>query len=411
MTSGFIPPHGGYQDLLSYRKSLIVYDATVQFCKRFLDKRDRTVDQMVQAARSGKQNIIEGSMASGTSKEMEIKLMNVARASLEELLEDYRDFLRTDGGALWDKNSKEAQFVRKQGRKKDESYMSYRTYLETRPGNVVSNIIICLIHQANYLLDQQIRQLEQAFLKEGGLRERMSKARRQARGINVIAVKCMAPAVVPYGTRCCSQHPLLFLADASGYKTLVFRVMPNRSLRIQILDVAAEFRIIDDTNVSGVQYRMGFDRVADRSASGIPAIICHQCDWFVGQIGQTEATFLVGCIPWRFAIPAAIQISRNFQTRTDSDSRYGVSFRINHFAAQSLLIRYQPNVRHVDCCVRLYRRTELLAHVSDFDISRHNDFNLIRVPFEQSIERIISGHVSVFFGDHLELVRHPVVWK
>ena len=93
MTSGFIPAHGGYQELLSYRKSLIVYDATVQFCKRFMDKRDRTVDQIVQAARSGKQNIIEGSMASGTSKETEIKLMNVARASLEELLEDYRDFL------------------------------------------------------------------------------------------------------------------------------------------------------------------------------------------------------------------------------------------------------------------------------------------------------------------------------
>ena len=103
MTSGFIPAHGGYRDLLSYRKSLIVYDATVQFCKRFLDKRDRTVDQMVQAARSGKQNIIEGSMASGTSKETEIKLMNVARASLEELLEDYRDFLRTNHGLLWDK--------------------------------------------------------------------------------------------------------------------------------------------------------------------------------------------------------------------------------------------------------------------------------------------------------------------
>jgi four helix bundle protein len=100
MTSGFIPAHGGYRDLLSYRKSLIVYDATVQFCKRFLDKRDRTVDQMVQAARSGKQNIIEGSMASGTSKETEIKLMNVARASLEELLEDYRDFLRTNHGLL-----------------------------------------------------------------------------------------------------------------------------------------------------------------------------------------------------------------------------------------------------------------------------------------------------------------------
>ena len=92
---GFIPPHGRYEELLSYRKSLIIYDATVRFCERFMDRRDRTVDQMVQAARSGKQNIIEGSMASGTSKESEIKLMNVARASLEELLEDYRDFLRT----------------------------------------------------------------------------------------------------------------------------------------------------------------------------------------------------------------------------------------------------------------------------------------------------------------------------
>ncbi len=182
MTSGFIPAHGGYQDLLSYRKSLIVYDATVLFCKRFLDKRDRTVDQMVQAARSGKQNIIEGSMASGTSKEMEIKLMNVARASLEELLEDYRDFLRTNDGMLWDKNSEQALFVRQLGRTKDESYTTYGSYLESRPGHVVANIVICLIHQANYLLDQQIRQLEQAFLKEGGLRERMSKARRQARG-------------------------------------------------------------------------------------------------------------------------------------------------------------------------------------------------------------------------------------
>jgi four helix bundle suffix protein len=182
MISGFIPAHGGYQDLLSYRKSLIVYDATIQFCKRFMNTRDRTVDQMVQAARSGKQNIIEGSMASGTSKEMEIKLMNVARASLEELLEDYRDFLRTNDGLLWDKNSEQALLVRKLGRTKDESHTTHRTYLESRPGDVVANIVICLIHQANYLLDQQIRQLEQAFLKEGGLRERMSKARRQALG-------------------------------------------------------------------------------------------------------------------------------------------------------------------------------------------------------------------------------------
>jgi four helix bundle suffix protein len=136
---------------------------------------------MVQAARSGKQNIVEASMASGTSKEMEIKLTNVARASLEELLEDYRDFIRTNNGALWDKDSEQALFVRKLGRSKDESYETYRTFIETRPGDVVANIAICLTHQANYLLDQQIRQLEQAFLKEGGLRERMTRARLDSR--------------------------------------------------------------------------------------------------------------------------------------------------------------------------------------------------------------------------------------
>ncbi len=98
---GFIPAHGGYKSLLSYQKAEIVYDATVYFCGRYFPRRDRTKDQMIQAARSGKQNIIEGSVASGTSKETEIKLTNVARASLEELLEDYRDFLRTHGLVEW----------------------------------------------------------------------------------------------------------------------------------------------------------------------------------------------------------------------------------------------------------------------------------------------------------------------
>jgi four helix bundle suffix protein len=178
----FIPPHGGYEDLLSFQKARIVFDGTVHFCERFLNKRDRTVDQMVQAARSGKQNILEGSQASGTSKETEIKLMNVARASLEELLEDYRDFLRVRKQKLWDKNSREAQFVRRLGAQKNRSYESYRTYIETRPAPVVANILICLIHQTNYLLDQQLRQLEKAFLKEGGLRERMTRARLRSRG-------------------------------------------------------------------------------------------------------------------------------------------------------------------------------------------------------------------------------------
>jgi len=179
--SGFIPAHGGYEDLLSFRKARIVYDGTVRFCDRFLNKRDRTVDQMVQAARSGKQNILEGSLASGTSKETEIKLVNVARASLEELLEDYRDFLRTRGHPLWEKNSKEALFVRKLGARGDVSYEAYRSYIDTRSAEIVANILICLIHQTNYLLDQQLRALEKAFLVEGGLRERMTRARLETR--------------------------------------------------------------------------------------------------------------------------------------------------------------------------------------------------------------------------------------
>jgi four helix bundle suffix protein len=177
----FIPPHGGYEELLSFQKARILYDATVCFCRRFLEKRDRTVDQMVQAARSGKQNILEGSKASGTSKEAEIKLVNVARASLEELLEDYRDFLRVRKLKLWDKNSREARFVRRLGARQNKSYESYRTYIETRPAPIVANILICLIHQTNYLLDQQLRQLEKAFLEEGGLRERMTRARLRVR--------------------------------------------------------------------------------------------------------------------------------------------------------------------------------------------------------------------------------------
>ena len=176
--NGFIPPHGNYEKLLSYKKSAIIYAGTVIFCKRFLKKPDRTIDQMIQAARSGKQNIIEGTMASGTSKETEIKLVNVARASLEELLEDYKDFIRNNCGQIWDKNSKQALYVRKLGRSKNESFETYREFLETRDGIICANIMICLINQCNYLLDHQIRQLEQDFLKNGGIRERMYQARK-----------------------------------------------------------------------------------------------------------------------------------------------------------------------------------------------------------------------------------------
>lgn len=177
----FIPPHGQYRKLLSYQKAEIIYDLTFRFCERFLARGDRTVDQMVQAARSGKQNIVEGSAASGSSKEMEIRLTNVARASLEELLEDYRDFLRVRNLTLWDKDSREAQYARKLGHQPHSTYEAYRAFVETRPAEVVANIAICLIHQANYLLDQQVRRLEQDFLKEGGQRERMTRARLQVR--------------------------------------------------------------------------------------------------------------------------------------------------------------------------------------------------------------------------------------
>jgi four helix bundle suffix protein len=132
---------------------------------------------MVQAARSGKQNILEGSQASGTSRETEIKLVSVARASLKELLEDYRDFLRVRGHALWDKNSREALFVRKLGSTNDAPYETYRTYFETRPPEIVANIVICLIHQTNFLLDQQLKRLAEDFFEKGGLKENMFKAR------------------------------------------------------------------------------------------------------------------------------------------------------------------------------------------------------------------------------------------
>lgn len=174
---GFLPPGGNYQELLSYRKSEVIYDFTFRFCERFLKRGDRTIDQMVQAARSGKQNIAEGSKASTTSTEMELKLTNVARASLEELLLDYQDYLRVRDHKFWEKNSKEALYVRKLGKAENESYETYRTYMETRPPEVLANIAICLIHQANYLLDQQIRRLEKDFLEKGGLRENMTRAR------------------------------------------------------------------------------------------------------------------------------------------------------------------------------------------------------------------------------------------
>ena len=176
-----LPPRGDYQTLLSFQKAELVYDITFRFANKWLGKGDRTVDQMIQSARSGKKNILEGSKAGLTSKETEIKLTNVARASLEELLDDYKDYLRARDLPIWDKNSKEAQYVRKLGRKAPPTYEDYREFVETRPPAVVANIALCLIHQTNYLIDQQLHRLEKDFLEQGGLRERMTRLRLQHR--------------------------------------------------------------------------------------------------------------------------------------------------------------------------------------------------------------------------------------
>ena len=181
-TNGFIPPHGNYRRLLSYRKSEIIYDLTWLFCQRFLSRGDRTVDQMIQAARSGKQNIAEGSMASGTSKETEIKLTNVARSSLAELQIDYEDYLRTRNLKRWTPDSTEALYVRNLSARNDFDFESVKPFAVTRPAEVVTNIALCLIHQATFLLERQLRKLEAEFVAQGGLRERMTKARLSARG-------------------------------------------------------------------------------------------------------------------------------------------------------------------------------------------------------------------------------------
>lgn len=181
-----IPKHGGYRKLRSFQCAQLVYDATVAFCGRFVDKRSRTHDQMVQAARSGVQNIAEGSMASATSKKTEIKLTGVARASLEELLLDYEDFLRQRGLRLWNKDSPEALEVRRRYLS-DQSDMSDRSDKSDHSGvtlaspEVAANTLICLISQASYLLKRQLQSLEQQFLKEGGFTEKLYKVRSSAR--------------------------------------------------------------------------------------------------------------------------------------------------------------------------------------------------------------------------------------
>ena len=175
-------PHGGYKNLIVYRKSDVVYEGTVLFCRRFLPAHgDRTVDQMVQAARSCKQNIAEGSAASGTSKETELKLTNVARASLEELLEDYVDFLKSHDFAEWPRDDKKAIYARDFSREHND-WVDWKEIFETRPADVLANVMLTIGNQTSYMLGKMIERQEADFKKLGGIRERMHDARTAARG-------------------------------------------------------------------------------------------------------------------------------------------------------------------------------------------------------------------------------------
>lgn len=177
-----VPPRGDYRTLLSFQKAELVYDLTYRFAKKCLGRGDRTIDQMIQAARSGKKNLLEGSKAGTASKEMEIKLTSVARASLEELLDDYLDYLRVRDLSLWAKDSKEALYMRRLGRKSPLVFEDLREIFETRPPGTIANIAVCLIHQTNYLIDRQLQTLDREFVEQGGLRERMTRVRLQHRG-------------------------------------------------------------------------------------------------------------------------------------------------------------------------------------------------------------------------------------
>jgi restriction system protein len=197
-------PSGGYRSTASFQTATLIYDATYWFCERFLDPRSRTVDQMVQAARSGRQNIAEGSRASATSSQTELRLVNVARSSLEELLLDYEDYLRHRRLPQWAPEGREASAVRAvpANFRKDQSdhtdpsdltdlndeqrWALYTQWLDHADAAVRANALICLIHQANFLLDRQIAALEEAFIEGGVTRSNWRRSACDAEKISPI---------------------------------------------------------------------------------------------------------------------------------------------------------------------------------------------------------------------------------
>jgi four helix bundle suffix protein len=179
MDEPLIPPHGGYEGLAAFRMAEVVYDATVAYCERYHPRLSRMTEQMLQAARSGRQNIAEGSQASGTSKKMEVKPIGVARASLEELRLDFEDALRQNGLRLWTKDEPKALFIKKLCYREDRSYKTYRTYIEDKGLENAANTMVCLIRQARFLLDRLLRRLEADFERQGGFTERLYHHRKR----------------------------------------------------------------------------------------------------------------------------------------------------------------------------------------------------------------------------------------
>lgn len=172
----FLPQHGHYRNLRVYQVTEMIYDITFHFCQRFLQKGDRTIDQMVQAARSGKQNIAEGNQAAATSSETEIKLTNVAKASLEELLDDYEDYLRVRGLQQWGPLHPRYDAMRQYARS-NQIQKDYASQIQKMNDEEIANLSITLIHQASYMLQRLLETMQDRFVKEGGIKERMLHAR------------------------------------------------------------------------------------------------------------------------------------------------------------------------------------------------------------------------------------------
>ncbi len=167
---------GGYENLLVYWLSTYIYDLTIIFCERFIDKKSRTTDQMIQAARSGKQNIVEASLENST--ESNIKLTGVSRASFGELLEDYKDYLRQHNLPLWSKDDSRVLRIRNVQLKKNMSYRSYETYVSyLNSVESFANLMVTLCFKEGYLLDQLLRAQREKFIKEGGFREKLFRER------------------------------------------------------------------------------------------------------------------------------------------------------------------------------------------------------------------------------------------